>query len=506
VSRVELSARYGKDSAQQFDSRECQNMVPSYYETGTGKGSYKYSSVWGYEHVEEIGRGDFFHGSYVVQPNKYSSSERLFCLNGLDLYEVFSNGTSTLRATLTGFINSDAIVRFADNGLVMCIVSGGGDAWFYDLSSASTASLITDPDFPSTVIDVVYIDTYFVWLEGRGSGNRIFISDNYATDPANCVNALDFTVAESQPDNAIRLMVLNGELLVFGNTTIEFYYNSGNVDFPFDINKGVTQNIGCFSPNSIVKMDNIIVFNGKTSASNNGIYVLSNYQLQEISDKYIVQALYGYSSTKMSSISLKEDFSYFYCFYLNNLMYCYDFSTGLWSTRTQENALGVTVPYGSRISSSFFGYNYFFSTAIIPINTVSNIFIQKKDIYTTDEVTNNTTLAPIEKINISRKLILPNISQENKNIQINRFEMDIQKGVGNVDDADPEISLSMSRDGGMTYGNARALKIGASGAYRGRVKASMLGTARDAVFKIESDSPVQQEWFCAYIDYEVMDE
>jgi hypothetical protein len=58
----------------------------------------------------------------------------------------------------------------------------------------------------------------------------------------------------------------------------------------------------------------------------------------------------------------------------------------------------------------------------------------------------------------------------------------------------------------MNYGNPITMTMGASGDYKQRARVDMLGTSRDTVFKLESTSPVQQEWFTAYIDYEVMSE
>jgi len=108
--------------------------------------------------------------------------------------------------------------------------------------------------------------------------------------------------------------------------------------------------------------------------------------------------------------------------------------------------------------------------------------------------------------NIRRQRTLPHFTQENKEIQYNYFEMDIQKGVGNVDDTDPEITLNISRDGGMTYGNDMVMKMGVASAYTQRVRKDMLGMSRDTVFKITSEAPVQQEWFTAYVDFEAMNE
>ena len=99
---------------------------------------------------------------------------------------------------------------------------------------------------------------------------------------------------------------------------------------------------------------------------------------------------------------------------------------------------------------------------------------------------------------------MQHITNENKVIIYSMFELDMQKGVGNVDDPSPDIKVYMSKDGGQTFGNPKLISIGEENSFKRRVRTRRLGRARDAVFKIESNAPVQQEWFNAYITYEAL--
>jgi hypothetical protein len=505
MPRVELTGGFNSGSALQFNGEECQNMVPIEVSSNGGKGKYKLRSVWGTEEHCEFERGGWVIGSHTITPNKYSDVARMFVLvseNGTLLYEIDVFGVCTLVHTFTEISDSDAYVRFADNGEVLCIVDGN-QGWFYNLNNGA-AALITDAEFPANPIDVVFLDTYFLWLDSRGSSGNIYLSDSYATDPTDCVNALDFTTAESQPDNSIGLQVYNNELVVFGNRSIEFFYNSGNVDFPFERNSGATQNIGANAIETIVKMNDFILFHGNTSDGESDIYMLNGYSVKPLSDQSMSKVLDDKRDEKKFAISIKEESSYLYCLLTTDKTYCFDIKTGLWSTRISTFVNGIDQPYGSKHKVYFNGYNYFFNTKTVPLNTIPTAYKQKKDVYTTDEVNTSTLLN--EPINLKRKVILKHITAENKNIQINYFEMDIQKGVGNIDDPNPIITLSISRDGGMTYGNSITMTMGSSGDYKQRARVDMLGTSRDTVFKVESTSPVQQEWFTAYMDYEVMSE
>jgi hypothetical protein len=111
----------------------------------------------------------------------------------------------------------------------------------------------------------------------------------------------------------------------------------------------------------------------------------------------------------------------------------------------------------------------------------------------------------LEEFPLHRTRTLQHLSIENRDVLYKSFELDIQKGVANVDDPDPTISISMSKDGGMTYGTAKVVRIGGTNTKQ-RIRIKRLGRGRDIVFKIESSSPVQQEWFTAYVEYEVLND
>jgi len=517
MPRIDLMPSYSEDSALQFNATTCKNINPVLNSTDGGKGKIKLRSVYGYEPLSTFS-GDgvtSYGGVYVVSPNKYSDKERCFFSTYLlgtsspnfKISELLSNGNivDLYTTTLTSAIGQ---AKFCDNGEVLNIVSGS-KSYFYNLDTGAFNE-ITDPDFPSSVVDVVFKDTYFVWLDS--DTNSFYISDNYATDPTDCVNALDFTTIESNPDNVVSLSAIGNEVAVFGDKTIEFYYNSGNVDFPFERNSGATIEIGTKDRFSNVKVGGDVYFIGSDYQGSRSVYVLSGYQIKKISDDTIDAAIERRKSDSLGGAliasAIREGDSLFYC--INHVegggpssssSLFYNINLGLWHERESirdDNPLDKS--YGGEFYINFAGKNLMFKKKPIDFSAPDQTFKineQKKDhYYFTDS----------EDREINRLITLPHITTENKNIQINYFEMDVQKGVGNVDDPDPEIRLYISRDGGMTYGNPISMKMGASGSYKQRVRADMLGMGRDFVFKLESDSPVQQEWFTAYIDYEVMSE
>jgi hypothetical protein len=508
MPRVELTGGFYEDSALQFSAQTCVNMYPEYPKVENGKSNGKLKSRQGLNIISTVQTGAdarIFKSYTASNKRSFVAAWRSSASNKLRLFETFVSGGSNVEYTSTSISGFPEKIELVDNGIVLSILvtytNLESDVYFFNFQT-DTLTRCTDPDLPTNIISQTYKDSYFLYADNLNS--RVYVSDNFASDPTSFINALDFTTVESDPDKIEMLDTLNNEVVVFGSKTIEFYYNSGNVDFPFERNSGATINVGISARRSLRKASESLYFIGKDSIGEDTVYVLNGYSVKRIStipiDFKITDILVDTGSS--IGFAYREKGHEFYCINNSDIgeTLVYDISVGTWHTRTSEGSnlpivdvnfgLGLNVFWGDYINEyvgtySFYGLIYDYLKQF-----------EGKDFLRVGD----------SPVNIDRSVVLPHLTVENKNIQYNSFEMDIQKGVGNVGDPDPEITLSVSRDGGMTYGNPRTLKMGASGAYKGRVKANMLGMARDAVFKIESSAPVQQEWFTAYVDYEVESE
>jgi len=527
VARIPLAGGFYEDSAIQFDSQRSVNMYPVVSEVGNSKSILKLKNTPGIKNfltsAHVVSGGDTIMTTAGMH---VTADERLFVfyyvkttgpvLEKLYAWEVFEDGTSILRINTT-VTASFEYVKTADNGSVITIQTGA-DGFFYNLST-NTAALITDPDFPAGVFDVFYKDTYFIWLDSVT--DRFYISSNNATDPANCVNALDFSTVESNPDSIKAIIGSGNEIAIFGNSTIEFFYNSGNVDFPFERNSGATQEIGTVSTRAVSKINNSIYFLGANETGYGVVYKMNGYTPKRISTHPIEQKLQSSSDlSAVISYTYQQEGSYFYVLTIPDIetTFCYDESSGLWHERVRtlpDTTPEEVVYYRHLVTYQEFVFNKNIvtdnETVIIDNNAPSaanTLYYYDMD-YKVDDL-----LSVFSQINdlvffqttLIRERTFPHITNENKNIQYNYLELDVQKGVGNVSDTDPEINLYISRDGGHTFGNKFLLPMGSSTDYIVRTRADMLGVSRDTVFKIISGSPVQHEWFTAYIDIEVMNE
>lgn len=82
-----------------------------------------------------------------------------------------------------------------------------------------------DPDLPA-VNSVDFLDGYLVFTTGDG---RAFATDLNSTS----VNALSFGKAEAKPDGLVRVVAWGGRLFFFGTITTEVWTDAGTIPFPF---------------------------------------------------------------------------------------------------------------------------------------------------------------------------------------------------------------------------------------------------------------------------------
>ena len=80
----------------------------------------------------------------------------------------------------------------------------------------------------------------------------------------------------------------------------------------------------------------------------------------------------------------------------------------------------------------------------------------------------------------------------------------MQTGVGlpSGQGSDPQVWLSLSNDGGQTWGNEKIGYLGAIGAYRKRVRFLRLGQGRERVMRLQLSDPIGTALIAANIEYQ----
>lgn len=155
-----------------------------------------------------------------------------------------SSGVATQVGTIT-----DGVTYMAASFDEVAVVVGGK---YYICDGATTTAYSTGA--VTTPVSVDYKDGYFVVV--GSDANRGDILTISGLDDGTTFNALEFAYAEESADDAVSVFVDHSDVLVFGYSTVQVFYNSGDADFPFTVNKGATIQHGCLSGKTVAAADN----------------------------------------------------------------------------------------------------------------------------------------------------------------------------------------------------------------------------------------------------------
>lgn len=247
-----------------------------------------------------------------------------YVVSGTELYELDSNWSSTL----IGIVLGDGPVIMSDNG-TQIFIACNPQGYIYN-TNTNVLSQITDADFNGAVA-VGYLDGYFVFNEPNSP--RFWVTslfDGTSIDP------LDFASAEGNPDNLVTLAVDHREVWLFGQNSVEVWYNAGTPDFPLARVQGAFNEIGCIAPYSVAKLDNSLFWLGQDARGRGIIYRNEGYTGKRISTHAIEWQIQQYDNLENAvAYTYQQDGHSFYVlnFSAANTTWVYDVATSVWTER-----------------------------------------------------------------------------------------------------------------------------------------------------------------------------
>lgn len=457
--------------SRRFDGQRLINM---YFEAGeagkNGQPGVLYSFP-GLERVQTLGSGPI-RGMWLT-----ASAELAFIVSGSKVYQLTS--AQGIPVELVGnLLTTNGSVSLSDNGSHVIIVDGEY-GYTIDLSNPTpTVVQIVDPNFfPADT--VTYLGGYFI-LDKKGTSN-FFISDIDSIDfpPLNESSALAST------DNCVAVLVFNNQLFVFGTRTIEVWVlTGGSASAPFERQSAF--NTGLSAPFSLVQIANTAVFLGSNEQGDGIVFSMENNSPTRVSThaiEYLLQKQGDLSSC--TAFGLQQNGHYFY--YLNipsaNVTYVYDMSSKVWSERQSTHTDGE--------QKRHFGEKVVFLNGehIVGDYRNGNLYI-----YNFNDFRENGEM-------FRRRRVCPHLSSGVKNVFVKTMQIDIEAGVGTAE-LNPRLVLRISRDGGYVFGNPIYGSMGRIGEYKYRARWQRLGYARDFVFDVFCDDPVDVTFLSAWLEAE----
>lgn len=383
---------------------------------------------------------------------------------GRTLYRVNTNGTTTSIGTIPGVGRVSFAHNQIENGNEIAIFNGQSGYVYNTVAGALTQ--ITDPAFPgSPVAD--YLDGYILGVDPFG--RDWFHSElNQATQ----YSSIDRYDAESQPDKIVSLIVTNGEVLVFGERTAEFFRNAGNETGTFERVDGVSMDIGCASAHARARLDNSVMWLGHDG----NVYQLNGNSPVRISTSALEQAISGLNWKNAFAFTFEDrGHKVFYLTFPDGPTFGYDVLSREWHQRESYGMkrwrINTLTPWRGQWYAGDFSDG---------------------SIYRIDW---DVMMEGTQPLVACRRT---GVTHANGNfIIVTAARLDFDVGRIDVGVSDHFCSIRYSDDGGHNWSQARVLSIGRAGEYRRQVIARRLGRTRHRVWEIEVSSPAKRDLIAA---------
>ena len=234
--------------------------------------------------------------------------------SGGNLYTIVVAGTSGTTAPTS----TDPTTTFTNGSTTMQYVGPAGGATS-QLNGFPTGNIVPGATF---------FDTYTVIMTTDGK-----IWNSEPEDPTRW-NALNFITAESEPDPAVGLVKHLNYIVAFKQWSTEFFYDAASpVGSPFLPNLTFNLEFGCASGNSIVQMEETVVWIAQGKDNGKTVLMLNGTKPVEVTNIGVERILNNTTNLEnVRAYSLKISGHYFYVLNLidDNLTLVLDIKLKQW--------------------------------------------------------------------------------------------------------------------------------------------------------------------------------
>jgi hypothetical protein len=269
------------------------------------------------------------------------------------------------------------------------------------------------------------------------------------------------------------------------------FWNSGDADFPFQRIESAFIETGTVAAATCVRAGGSVVWVGSSEHGHGTVWKAQGFQPVRLSTHAIEFALSNHSRLpEATAFAYQQGGHEFYVLTVPGTgdgtepggTWVYDFATGQWHERMYLNAENSEEPHRAGVSTVAF------NQVLAGDREDGRLYTYELDYYRDDT-------DPVRRIRQT-----PHVSQSEKLVRFNSFELQAEPGVGPEDGLVPRALLSWSDDGGHTWSNEHEASMGAVGEYLTRVKWRRLGAGRDRVFRVATSEAVPVTWLGAELE------
>lgn len=401
---------------------------------------------------------------------------RCFAVSGATLYEIFANGTFTALGMVE---RSTQPAQMFANGGQLFVISGSGGY----IANGVNVTRVTDACMG------FYLDGYFGALEGAQPGESKLFKISALLDGTSW-NPLDFAAVEGAPDNILAILANHRQLEIFKYQDIEFFWDSGNPDFPIERIDGSFVEQGCAAAWSPRRIDNTSMWLGADERGAGIAWNMQGYTPSRASTHGVENVWQGYQRAGIpinDAVGVVEQVQGHQFYHLHfptaDATWTYDRATRLWHERgSWDSVNGVWHAHKARY------HCYAFNRHLVGGGDATGYVYDQSIDYQDDDG------QPLRWLRSA-----PHIADAaGKRVFYSNLWIDFQQGVGvntlvGVDGKprQPVCMVRHSNDGGNNWGNEAQLPIGKIGEFSGRALQPMCGSGRARAVEVSGTDPVQ---------------
>jgi hypothetical protein len=395
----------------------------------------------------------------------------VFRLVGTTLYSVTKAGTHTAVGTVAG---SERAI-FANDGINLFIVRDSSVYWY----NGSTVVKVTDPDIDGSKA-VTYINNQFIYTK-----DQLFI----VSDVGDGASASGLNAANSEilPDKLIHAYAFDQVVYMFGEDSVETWYNTGVGSPPFARIEGQLINIGVAAKHSVANTPNAVYWLG----SDRAVYRARGGAEDKVSTAAISNAIESYAV-------VNDAFAYTVSFQGKNF-YIITFPTED-KTWCLNEELGKNGWFELSAGTNGGRYNISSMVRAYGVNLATDQ--ATGDMYELDINTYSSNGNIIQRRRVMGAITGEKVGLRGKLLQMSRFELILETGVGLItgQGEDPKIMIEASYDGGKSWEPGTWMNIGRLGETNIRAEWFNLTTFYSLMIRITTTDPVDYSLYSGAID------
>lgn len=267
----------------------------------------------------------------------YEFNNNLYAVVDTTVYQISTGGVVSTIGTISAPPLTFPLIQCSFNETAnSAYMTLNNRTHLYTLTSGGTFAVASQLDTILTSLGlgtrglaqgVVYLDGYTFVMTSTG---RIYSSG--IEDPTTW-NALNFVTAEAEPDGGIGIVKHFNYLVAFGEWSTEFFYDAQNATgSPLSRNDSARLEIGCASGGSISKIEQSILWVGKSKTHGKAVYIFDGLSPVKVSTPTIERFLNLNITSDIKSYTFKIEGHTFYVMTLHtsDVTFVYDLEEKQW--------------------------------------------------------------------------------------------------------------------------------------------------------------------------------